>query len=132
MKNILLFLLLAAGLLAAPNTPINNALLQNRIAAAPNVVTYAATTDIDMTKALQTLSIAGDVTFTTSNKAAGPYVTVIITCDATNRTLTFPGTWIWVGSVAPATLVASKSAILTLICTGTTDATVYAAWVSSL
>ncbi len=134
MKKLLLFLLLATGLIAQPSNPITNALLQKRIAATSETVTYAATTNIDMAKALQTVSLTGNVTFTTSNKAAstGIYVTVRVVADGTNRTLTFPGTWVWVGSTPPATIIASKVGILSLICFGATDADVVASWVTSL
>jgi hypothetical protein len=95
-------------------------------------LTYAATTDIAMSSTLNTVALTGNITFTTSAKAAGQYVTVRVVADGTNRTLTFPGTWVWVGSTPPATIIASKVGILSLICFGTTDADVVASWVSSL
>lgn len=129
MKNLFVFILLAAGLAAAPNTPIENVLLQNRIAATSETTTYAATTNLDLTKGLQTVTLTGDVTFTTSNKAAGVYLTVRVVGDGSNRTLAFPA-WKFVGTVAPTTLVANKVAILTLICFGTADTDIVASWVS--
>lgn len=129
MKNLFVFILLAAGLAAAPNTPIENVLLQSRIAATSETTTYAATTNIDLTKGLQTVTLTGNITFTTSNKAAGVYVTVRVVGDGSNRTLTFPS-WKFVGTVAPTTLVANKVAILTLICFGTADTDIVASWVS--
>lgn len=134
MKIISIFPLLVAVAFGAPNTPVSNILLQNRIAAAPNTTTYAATTDIDMTKALQTVTLTGNITFTTSNKAAttGIYVTVRVVGDGSNRTLAFPGTWVWVGSVPPTTLIANKVGLLQLICFGATDADVVASWAASL
>lgn len=100
--------------------------------ATPATTAYSATTDIAMTTTLQTVTLTGNITFTTSGKSAGRYTTVRVICDASNRTLTFPGTWVWVGSVAPSTLIASKVGLLSLTCFGTTDADVIASWVSSL
>jgi hypothetical protein len=100
--------------------------------ATSNTTTYSATTDIVMTKTLQTVTLTGNITFTTSAKAAGQYVTVRVVGDGSNRTLTFPGTWVWVGSVAPSTLLASKVGVLSLICFGSNDSDVVASWVSSL
>lgn len=95
-------------------------------------LTYAATTDIVMSSTLNTVSLTGNVTFTTSAKAAGQFVTVRVVCDGSNRTLTWPGTWVWVGSTAPATLLANKVGLLSLICFGTADSDVVASWASSL
>lgn len=129
MKHFIIFLLFAIGLVAAPNTPISNALLQNRIAATSETTSYSATTNLDLSKGLQSVSLTGDVTFTTSNKAAGVYLTVRVIGDGSNRTLTFPA-WKFVGTVAPTTLVANKVAILTIICFGTADTDIVASWVS--
>src|SRR5437588_3596940 len=47
---------------------------------------YAATVNIDFNgAAVQTLSLTGNVTFTTSNRGAGKSVTVEIVCDSTQR-----------------------------------------------
>lgn len=79
------------------------------------------------TSPLKTLTLSGNTTFSTSNLAAGISVSVMVTADGSTRTLTFPGSWIWV-SVTPTTLTASKNAVLTLISKSTTDASVFAAW----
>lgn len=129
MKYLIAFLFFTALAFAAPNTPVSNVLLQNRIAATSETTTYAATTNLDLTKGLQTVTLTGDVTFTTSNKAAGVYLTVRVVGDGSNRTLAFPA-WKFVGTVAPTTLVANKVAILTLICFGTADTDIVASWVS--
>lgn len=90
-------------------------------------LSYAATVNIDFNAAaLQTLSLTGNVTFTTSNRASGKSVTVEIVCDSTQRTLTFPA-WTWLG-VAPAAITASKTAILTVTCFGSNDTDVVAAY----
>lgn len=94
-----------------------------------NTTTYAATTTIDLTKNLQTVSLTGNVIFQTSNRTAGKYVTVRVICDGTLRTLTFPS-WKFVGTVAPANIVAGKVALLTLVCFGTAETDIIASWVS--
>lgn len=94
----------------------------------PVAVTYAATTDLDMSSTgIRTLALTGNVTFTTSNKAAGRSVTVKILADSSSRTLTFPA-WIFVGAAAPTTLAANKTAMLTVTCFDTTDANCVAAY----
>lgn len=95
-------------------------------------ITYSATPDIATTANLQTIALTGDAAFTASGYAAGQYVTVRVVCDGTNRTISFPATWVWVGSVAPTTLIASKVGLLSLVVFGTTEATVVASWASSL
>lgn len=101
-------------------------------ATAPQTTAYAASTDIDLRENLQTVTLAGDITFTTSNKSAGLYTTVRVVGDGSNRALTFPGAWVWVGSVAPTTLVANEVGLLSLVCFGAADSDVVASWVSSL
>lgn len=76
---------------------------------------------------VQTITLSGNTTFTTSNLAAGRSKTVIITCDGSTRTLTFPA-WVFVGSAAPANIAASKKAVLTISATGATDAGCVAAY----
>lgn len=70
---------------------------------------------------IQTITLSGNITFTTSNRAAGRRVTLLITSDASIRTFTFPS-WIFVGGAAPANIAASKTALLEVICPSTTDA----------
>lgn len=77
--------------------------------------------------AFQTATLSAPITFTTSNLAIGRSVTVRIVADASERAFTFPA-WRFIGSAAPATIAASKTAILTLTSFGTTDANVYAAY----
>jgi len=76
---------------------------------------------------IRTHAITGNITYTTSNLAAGREVTIIITCDATLRTFTFPAGWVFVGA-KPTGIAISKVAVLTLTATSTTDASVIAAY----
>ena len=93
-------------------------------------LTYGATTTLDMaalTGGYRTLSLTGDVTFATSNRASGRQVTIRITCDATQRTLTFPAGWVFVGT-KPSNIAASKTGVLSLTFFGTADTDCVAAY----
>jgi hypothetical protein len=93
-----------------------------------STLTYAATTDIDLdTDGFQTLTLTGNITFTTSNRAAGRSKTIRIVGDSSLRTFTFPG-WTFVGAAAPASLAANKDAILTITAFGTADTDIVAAY----
>ena len=83
--------------------------------------------DFDSTDAVQTKSISGNTTFTGSNYAAGKSITLFITTDGTLRTLAFPSGWVFQGS-KPADQAASKVGTLTLLCSGTTEASVRCAY----
>lgn len=93
-----------------------------------STLTYAATTNIDFDLAdYRSLALTGNVTFTTSNRAAPKTVTIKILADASIRTFTFPA-WIFVGAAAPASIAANKTAILTVTCFGTADTDIVAAY----
>lgn len=93
-----------------------------------STLTYAGTTNIDfMAENFRTETLTGNVTFTTSNLAAGRSITIKIIGDGSLRTFTFPA-WKFVGAAAPVGLAANKIAVLTLTAFGTTDATVVAAY----
>lgn len=92
-------------------------------------LTYAATTDIDFTLAdYRSLTLAGNVTFTTSNRAAPRARTIRIIGDGSSRTLTFPAGWIFIGAAAPTALAANKVAVLSVTCFGANDADIVAAY----
>lgn len=98
----------------------------DRLTVVQETLTYGATVDIPFTsKGDQLLALTGDVTFTTSGKAAGRRVKLKILADGTTRNFVFPA-WIWVGAVAPASLVANKTAWLDLVCYGAADTDVVA------
>lgn len=108
---------------------------KGRITAAANgssmgTLAYAATVNLDMAAlnyTFQTISLIGNLTFTTSNRVSGRETTLRILADATLRTLTFPAGWRFVGT-KPANIAASKVGILTLKFFGTDDADCVAAW----
>lgn len=94
-----------------------------------STLTYAATTNIDFAdKRLQTLSLTGNVTLTSSNLVAGREVLLRVISDASIRTFTFPGTWVFVGAT-PANIAASKTGLLLLRSYGATDANVVANYI---
>jgi hypothetical protein len=93
-------------------------------------ITYAATVPLDMASLnsqYRTISLTGDLTFTTSNRATGRTVVLRLVADGTQRTLTFPGGWVFVGT-KPANIAASKTGILSLSFFGTADTDCIAAW----
>lgn len=87
-----------------------------------SVLAYSATTDIDFDLAdYRSLTLAGNVTFTTSNRGAPKTVTIRIIADASTRNITVPAGWTFVGGTAPANIAANKVGILTVTCFGTND-----------
>lgn len=89
-----------------------------------SALTYAGTTNLDFDGGgARTLALTGNVTFTTSNKAAGRMLKLFITADAT-RNFTYPA---WIGDDdLPASIDSTQTVVLVLECTGTTDALVVA------
>ena len=104
----------------------------NKVSASTPTATtlaYGASVVLDFSGAdFQTVTLAGDITFTTSNLAAGRSTTVRIIGDGSSRTLAFPAGWIFVGAAAPTALAANKVAVLTMTSFGTADANVVAAY----
>jgi len=93
----------------------------------PSTVTYAGTTNLDLdSNGYQTVTLAGNITFTTSNRAAGRSLTLRIIGDGSIRNLTFPA-WVFMGA-APTTLAAGKTALLTIESFGTADADIVASY----
>lgn len=93
-------------------------------------ITYAASVALDLSALdgqYRTISLTGDLTFTTSNLATGRTVVIRIIADASQRTLTFPAGWKFLGT-KPANIAASKTGVLSLTFFGTTDADCVAAW----
>jgi hypothetical protein len=68
----------------------------------------------------RTISLSGDVSFTTSGIATGRATVLRLLPGASERTLTFPSGWVFV-SAKPATLPANKSAVLSLTAFGSAD-----------
>ena len=93
-----------------------------------SALTFAGTTNLNFAGSnVQTLTVTGSVTFTTSNLSVGESIQSIITCDGTPRSFTFPA-WIWLGATAPTGIAANKTGMLSLYSSGTTDSAVLAGW----
>ena len=93
-------------------------------------LTYAATTDLDMAALdghVRTITLTGNITFTSSNEANGRRAVIRLLPGASSRTLTFPTDWVFI-STKPTTLAANKSAVLSLTFFGSTDADCIAAY----
>lgn len=92
----------------------------------PKALTYAASLALNMeSSGIQTVDLTGDITFTTSNRGTGKRLLVKIKADGSLRNFTFPA-WIFVGAAAPASIVANKTALLTLESFGSNDTDIVA------
>lgn len=90
---------------------------------------YAASVDLDFSPTLpptKYLVLTGDVTLTTSNLGPGRGVQLRMEAGASDRALTFPGGWKFLGGPAPTTLPTNKIGILSLSSFGVADADVVA------
>ena len=97
-----------------------------------SALNYSTTPQIDFAgDAYKTLVMAGDVTFSTANRAAARAVTVRIIGDSVAHNLAFPGTWTWLGGAAPTSIAGSKVGILSVTAFGTSDGEVVAAYAVS-
>jgi hypothetical protein len=95
-----------------------------------DAITYAAQVTLDfaaLDKQMNTISLTGDLELLTSNLANGREVRLRLVNDASQRTLTFPADWKFVGA-KPANIAASKVAILSLAAFGTANTDVVAAY----
>jgi hypothetical protein len=92
-------------------------------------IVYAAQVTPNFTdESLQTVSLTGNFELqAASNKAAGRGIAIRIVADGSIRTLTFPASWVFVGT-KPADIGASKTGILSLTCFGANETDVVAAW----
>lgn len=93
-------------------------------------ITYAASVALDLSALdgqYRTISLTGDLTLTTSNRATGRTAVIRIIADASQRTLTFPADWKFLGT-KPANIAASKTGVLSLTFFGTADSDCVAAW----
>jgi hypothetical protein len=90
---------------------------------------YAASLPLDfLGKPVVTVTLAGNIQFTTTNRTAGYTVTVRIVCDGSNRTFTWPAGWSWLSITPPSGISASKVAVLSITAFGTNDTDVVAAY----
>lgn len=109
---------------------INGALtITNGLSFTPTTLATTGIVDISFTgAALRTQGpLTGAITYTGSSYTTGCSVTVRVTNGATERSVTFPTGWTFVGT-KPTSIAASKTAILTVTSFGTTEADCVAAW----
>lgn len=79
-----------------------------------------------LTGTLQTIAATGNITFTTSNRAAGRSFELRIAANGATRTLTWPS-WVAFGAALPTSLASGAVLRVAISCTGTTDASIDAA-----
>lgn len=75
---------------------------------------------------IQTITLTGDPTFTTSNRAAGREVTLVLAAGGSTRTLTWPS-WLAIGAALPTSLASGKTLVVTVTFVDSTDAAAVAA-----
>lgn len=91
---------------------------------------YTATRFLDLRGPdYQLIPLEGNITFAAQQHFPGRAVTVRVknTSGVSSRTLSFPSSWIFLGS-KPSSIGPSKTAVLSVTCLGTSDADVIAAW----
>jgi len=87
------------------------------------VIAYAASVNLDMallTGLHRTISLTGGLTFTSSNREAGRFMTLRLIANASDQALTFPAGWTFTGQ-KPSLIAANKTAVLKLSFFGTAD-----------
>ena len=89
----------------------------------------SGTVNLDMASlhgTIQTVTLSGNVTFTTSNRAAGREVTLVLAAGGSSRTLVWPS-WLAVGAALPTSLASGKTLVVSVTCTDSTDTATIAA-----
>ena len=86
---------------------------------------YGTTADINVDfdeDALQKATLNGNVAIDTAaaNKGAGKSIVIKILCDGTARNFTWNSSWVFIGE-KPASIAASKTALLSMTCFGTNE-----------
>jgi hypothetical protein len=87
-------------------------------------IDYAANVTLDMADLngkYRTITLTGDLTLASSNRATGRSITLRLLPGASARTLGFPADWVFVGT-RPTTLAANKTGVLSVTFFGTADA----------
>jgi hypothetical protein len=74
------------------------------------------------------ITLTGNVTFSATGFGFGTYMNLRILCDGTARNMSWPG-WKFVGSAAPASIAANKTALLHLWAFGLADTDVIAQYI---
>ena len=107
---------------AAGGTVTNSTLTALNTVYSTTTLTPATSVNIDFNSAdIQVLNNATNVTFTESNAGAGKSKTLVIVNDSVARTVTWPA-WTAIGSPLPTGLTASKTLVVNILHTGSTEA----------
>lgn len=96
-----------------------------------DAITYAASVALDFAttiKSVQSVTLTGNITLTTTNLASGRVKVLRIIGDGSVRTFSLPAGWKFLNGSAPASLAASKVGVLTLMAFGATDGDVVATY----
>lgn len=90
---------------------------------------YAASVAIDFDAGTdqRSISLTGNLTLTTSNRGVNKSALIRLVADGSARTLTFPAGWIFITD-KPASIAANKTGQLVLLCYGSADTDIIAAW----
>lgn len=111
---------------------ISNLNVYGRLDATRVVGTSLATTGTvnldmsDLNGTIQRITLTGNPTFTTSNRAEGRELTLVIKAGASGRTITWPS-WTPLGAALPTSLASGKTMVLSLTFMDSTDAEALAA-----
>ena len=80
-----------------------------------------------LTGTVQRIAATGNLTFTTSNRAAGRSFELRIAAGGSSRTLTWPAGWVAFGAALPTSLGSGKVLRVAISCGGTADTDIDAA-----
>jgi hypothetical protein len=96
--------------------------------------TTTGTINVDLTpgKEFDSVTLTGNPTFNTANRANGLFKSVRIDSNGANRTLAFNASWKWLGTdfSAGTTLLSGKIAVLSLTCYGTAETDIVAVYLA--
>jgi hypothetical protein len=90
---------------------------------AQGTIPYASTVNLDMaalTGTMQTISLTGNLAFTSSNRAAGRWVSIRLINDNAIRLLSFPAGWKFI-DFSPADMAVGKIGLLVVSFFGPND-----------
>jgi hypothetical protein len=111
------------------NPNINEIVLGGQLTFPPTSLDTTGSIDVNFTgSAYRTqAALTGNIIYTASNYAQGRTVTIRVLNGSTQRSLTFPAGWRFIG-VKPTVIAANKLGVLTITSFGTTEAECVAAW----